>query len=291
MRIHSAVCCYTVQWWGYSQWYVVTLFSDDTFVMHWWGYSQQYVVSQFSDDDTVNSKLLHSSVMRIQSAVCCYTVQWWGYGQQYIVTQFIDEDTVSSMLLHSSLMRIWSAVHCYTVYWWGYSQQYVVTQFSDEDTVSSTLLCSVQNFQFLEIVPLMEKWYFIWSNHTLNKIICIMTEFFNVFWDVTSCSLVRRWQCFVATYYPHIQVHLVTPSISQSSILAWRLGQQCGLLKHWYLCRSLHSVVIPDGCGCSKLQHETLCCQTIFCLWKKKLCIKWNSGVNTLRTGDVDLRF
>ena len=215
--------------------------------------------------------LLHSSVVRIQSAVCCYTVHWWGYNQQYVVTQFIDEDTISSMLLHSSVMRIRSAVCCYTVQWQGYSQQYVVTQFIVEDTVSSMLLNSVQNFELSEIVPLMEKQCCIWSNHTLHNIICVMTEFLYVFRDVRSCSLLCRWQCFVGTCHPHIQGRLVTPSFSQSNVLAWGWGQQCGLPKHWYLCRSLHNVEIPDGCGCntSKHQQETLYSQTLFCVWKK----------------------
>ena len=167
------------------------------------------------------------------------------------------------MLVHISVMRIQSAVCWY----------------SDEDAVSSTLLLSVQNFEFSEFLPLMEKWYCIWSNHTLNKIIYVITEFSNTFWDMRSCSLLCRWHCFVATCYPYIQGCLVTPSISQSSNLAWRWGQQCSLLKHWYLCRSLHGVsVIPISYSCNKQQHETLYSQKV-CLWKKKLCIKWNSCV------------
>ena len=249
MRIQSAVHCYTVQWWGYSQQYIVTQFSDEDtvsnmllpavccYTVQWWEYSQQYIVT--------SSTLLHSSVMRIQSAVCCYTVQWWGYSQQYVVTvqwwEYSQQYVVtSSMLLHSSVMRIQSAVRCYTVQWWGYSQQYVVTHFIDEDTVSSSLLCGVQNFELSEIVPLMEKWCCVWSNHTLNKIVCVTTEFSYVLWEMWSYNLVCRWQCFVATCHPHIQGCLVTPSISQSSVLAWGWWQQYGLLKHWYLCRSLH---------------------------------------------------
>jgi len=224
MRIPSAVHCYTVQWWGYSQHYIVTQFSDENTI------SSTLLYSYADDTRTVSSTLLHISVMRIQSAVCWYTIQWWGYSQQYVGTQFSDEDTISSTLLHSLLM-IQSAVCCYSVF---------------------------RIFNFQNLYLWWEKWYCIWSNHTLNKIIYVITEFSNVFWDMISCSLVCRWQCFVATCYPYIQGHLVTPSISQSSILAWRWGQQCGLLKHWYLCRSAHSVEIPVGCGCNKQQRETL---------------------------------